>query len=510
MDMYNKLFSAGILLGMASLSMQAQEKDNKPLNIVFIMSDDHSYQMVSCYDQRYISTPNIDRIAADGARFTNSFVANSLSGPSRACLITGKHSCGNGFYANDGTRFDGSQQTFPKLLQAAGYQTALIGKWHLGSNPTGFDHWEILPGQGDYFNPVFITEEGRARTEGYVTDIIADKAIGWMEERDPQKPFCILIHNKAPHRNWMSDLQDLEAYEDREFPLPDNFYDDYQGRIPASRQEMSIAKDINTTVDLKIPIKEDHPGISRMTEEQKERWVGFYSDLASRTTEADREDPEWKYQRYMRDYMKVINSVDRNVGRVLDYLEANGLMENTLVVYTSDQGFYMGEHGWFDKRFMYEESFRTPLVMRLPGDKARKGDIPQMVQNIDLAPTFLEAAGVEIPADIHGTSMLPLLRGEKRVNWRKSLYYHYYEYPAVHSVRKHYGVRTDRYKLIHFYDDIDCWELYDLKKDPSEMNNLYESMKDTRTVRKLKEELAKLQKQYGDPVADSFHDPRQK
>lgn len=503
--MKKELINTGLLMGLSSLAAMAQDADDKPLNIVFIMSDDHAYQMISCYDGRYIETPNIDKIAEEGVRFTNSFVANSLSGPSRACLLTGKHSCGNGFYSNDWSVFDGSQQTFPKLLQEAGYQTAIVGKWHLGSKPTGFDHWDILPGQGDYFNPEFITAEGRSVTEGYVTNIIADKAIEWMEGRDEQKPFCILIHNKAPHRNWMPDLCDLEQYEDRELPLPDNFYDDYEGRLPASAQDMSIAGSMNMSIDLKDPVHTGHHGVVRMNPRQKEEWVGFYEDLASRTDPEMKNDPVWKYHRYMRDYMKTINSVDRNVGRVLDYLEENGLMDDTIVVYTSDQGFYMGEHGWFDKRFMYDESFRTPLVMRLPDSFRKKGDITRMVQNIDLAPTFLELAGVEVPEDMHGLSMLPLLTGKKRVDWRTSLYYHYYEYPAEHSVRRHFGVRTERYKLIRFYGDIDCWEMYDLKKDPSEMNNIYNEKRDSKKVRKLKEELLRLQVMYGDPIIETIN-----
>ncbi len=499
--------------GFLAVGCQGQGAKSPRPNIVYIMTDDHTAQMMSCYDTRYIETPNLDRIARDGVRFTQSFVANSLSGPSRACMITGKHSCANRFYDNSTCVFDGSQQTFPKLLQAAGYQTALVGKWHLESLPTGFDHWEILPGQGDYYNPNIIMQSGdTVHREGYVTNIITDDALDWLENgREAGKPFCLLIHHKAIHRNWMSDTCNLTLYEDRTFPLPDNYYDDYEGRPAAAAQEMSIIKDMDLVYDLKML----YPGhesrlrwlygqfIGRMNPEQRAAWDKVYdpiiADFKARKL-TGRELSEWKFQRYMRDYMKTVKSLDDNVGRVLDYLEANGLLDNTLVVYTSDQGFYMGEHGWFDKRFMYEESMRTPLVMRLPKGFDRRGDITEMVQNIDYAPTFLELAGVEVPADMHGRSMVPLLRGEQPADWRDALYYHYYEYPAEHMVKRHYGVRTDRYKLIHFYNDIDVWELYDLKNDPAEMHNIYGQEGTEEIVKQLKQRLAQLQEQYDDPV----------
>ncbi len=499
--------------GFLAVGCQGQGAKTPRPNIVYIMTDDHTAQMMSCYDTRYIETPNLDRIARDGVRFTQSFVANSLSGPSRACMITGKHSCANGFYDNSTCVFDASQQTFPKLLQAAGYQTALVGKWHLESLPTGFDHWEILPGQGDYYNPNIIMQSGdTVRREGYITNIITDDALDWLEHgREPEKPFCLLIHHKAIHRNWMSDTCNLTLYEDRTFPLPDTYYDDYEGRPAAAAQEMSIIEDMDLVYDLKML----YPGhesrlrglyeqfIGRMNPEQRAAWDKVYdpiiADFKARKL-TGKELSEWKFQRYMRDYMKTVKSLDDNVGRVLDYLEANGLSDNTLVVYTSDQGFYMGEHGWFDKRFMYEESMRTPLVMRLPKGFDRRGDITEMVQNIDYAPTFLELAGVEVPADIHGRSMVPLLRGEHPADWRDALYYHYYEYPAEHMVKRHYGVRTDRYKLIHFYNDIDVWELYDLKNDPAEMHNIYGQEGTAEIVRQLKQRLVQLQEQYDDPV----------
>lgn len=483
------------------------------------MTDDHSFQTMSCYDERYTETPNLDRIADEGVRFTNSFVANSLSGPSRACMLTGKHSCANGFYDNTNCVFDASQQTFPKLLQKAGYETAVIGKWHLESLPTGFDHWEIVPGQGDYYNPLFITRQNDTiQKHGYITDIITDDAIDWLDNgRDKDKPFCLLVHHKAIHRNWMADTAHLALYEDKTFPLPETFWDDYSGRQAAAAQEMSIFKDMDLAYDLKTVTEETgktglgqaYAGmLERLDPEQRTAWDRFYATVIedfNKKSPKGRALAEWKFQRYMRDYLKVVKSLDDNVGRLLDHLEEEGLLENTLIVYTSDQGFYMGEHGWFDKRFMYEESMRTPLIMRLPDRFVRENglearDIPELVQNIDYAPTFLELAGAEIPDDIQGESLVPLLKGEHPDNWRQSLYYHFYEYPAEHSVKRHYGIRTDRYKLIHFYHDIDAWELYDLHEDPNELHNLcgqpgYENLSDS-----LKVQLEGLRKQYGDKI----------
>lgn len=510
MEHCNKLLYGG-MLSLSALAGCTEPVTEKPLNIVYIMTDDHTAQMMSCYDKRYMETPNLDRIANDGVRFTNSFVANSLSGPSRACMITGKHSCENKFYDNSTCVFDASQQTFPKLLQKAGYQTALIGKWHLESLPTGFAYWEIVPGQGDYYNPDFITQTNDTiQKHGYITNLITDDAIDWMEnKRDKEKPFCLLIHHKAIHRNWMADTCNLALYEDKEFALPDNFFDDYNGREAAAAQEMSIVKDMDMIYDLKMlrPDKESRlkslyeSFIGRMDEGQRAAWDAFYGPVIDDFYQKNPQGKDlanWKFQRYMRDYMKTVKSLDDNVGRVLDYLEENGLLDNTLVVYTSDQGFYMGEHGWFDKRFMYEESMRTPLIMRLPKEFDRKGDITEMVQNIDYAPTFLELAGVKVPDDIQGVSLLPLLKGEKPADWRRSLYYHFYEYPAEHMVKRHYGVRTDRYKLIHFYNDIDAWELYDLEKDPAEMHNVINDPAYSEVLADMQAELKKLQILYND------------
>ena len=503
------LTGAAMAQGLPAL---AQANGQKPMNIIYIMSDDHSYQTISAYDHRFIETPNIDWIANHGVRFTNSFVANSLSGPSRACMLTGKHSHKNGFTDNTRT-FDGSQQTYPKLLQQAGYQTAIVGKWHLTSLPTGFNYWDILVGQGDYYNPDFVNNGTPVRRPGYVTNIITDLALDWLEnKRDKEKPFCLLIHHKAPHRVWAPDSCDLDLYNDSVYALPDNFYDDYAGRLAAQKQKMSIIKDMDIVYDLKMADKENeiHSGeleawgrqnYNRMTPSQKAQWDRHYDPIIEKFKKdklTGKALAEWKYQRYMHDYLRVIHSVDRNVGRVIDYLREHNMLDNTMIVYTSDQGFYMGEHGWFDKRFMYEESFRTPLLIYLPGGK--HGDVSQMVQNIDYAPTFLELAGTKVPSDIQGVSFLPLLKGGKAKHWRKSLYYHYHEFPNEHNVCKHYGIRTDRYTLMHFYDDVDSWELYDLKNDPEQMHNLYGQPGTEKLTRKLKKELYDLQVQYDDPI----------
>jgi arylsulfatase A-like enzyme len=397
-------------------------------------------------------------------------------------------------------------------LQKSGYETAVIGKWHLVTEPTGFDDWDILIGQGDYYNPTFINNGEKVQRKGYATNITTDLAIEWLDNgRDKQKPFCLLLHHKAPHRTWMPDTCDFKLFSDKEFALPENFYDNYEGRIAAAAQEMSIVKDMDLVYDLKLADKENeiHSNenlekigrhmYSNMDAAQKAAWDAHYdaviADFKKQGLTGKALD-EWKFRQYMRDYLRVITSIDRNVGRVLDYLKESGLEDNTLVVYTSDQGFYMGEHGWFDKRFMYEESFRTPLLMRLPG--GAKGEATELVQNIDYAATFLDVAGVDIPQDIQGVSLLPLLKGEKSIEGRDAIYYHFFEYPAEHMVKKHYGVRTDRYKLIHFYDDIDAWELYDLEKDPSEMNNIYGKEGTEAITTELKKRLVELQKEYGE------------
>ncbi|MCL3780425.1 DUF4976 domain-containing protein [Prolixibacteraceae bacterium JC049] len=504
-------------IGMGALALTGCAKKSEPVkqpNIIFIMSDDHSYQTISAYSDKLIKTPNIDRIASGGVIFQNSFVGNSICGPSRATLLTGKHTHING-QINNRVTFDGSQETFPKLLQQAGYQTALVGKWHLRSNPTGFDYWNILPGQGEYYNPHFIEMGQKKRFEGYVTNLTTDFALDWLNGRDKTKPFCLLLHNKAPHRTWMPDTADLKLFADRQFELPDNFFDEYEGRQAAKEQKLSIREsDMDLVYDLKMADKEKEivtprPGLANgqrnrlkaMNPAQRKAWDAHYDpiikDFKDRKLKGKELD-EWKYQRYMHDYLGCIKSVDDNVGRVLDYLKANGLDENTIVVYTSDQGFYMGEHGWFDKRFMYEESFRTPLVMKLPKGYNKRGAVKQLVQNIDYAPTFLDLAGVKIPESVQGVSLKPLLKEGKVEKWRDALYYHYYEFPNEHMVKKHYGVRTDRYKLIHFYHDIDTWELFDLEKDPQEMHNLINDKAYAEVKTNLMKKLKELQVQYND------------
>lgn len=515
---YKFVYSLAGVVTLFSNACASNAEPDKPLNIIYIMTDDHTRQMMSSYDKSHVSTPNLDRISEEGVRFTNAFVANSISGPSRACLLTGKHSHKNGKKDNI-TQFDGNQQTVQQLLKEGGYQTAMIGKWHLDSTPRYFDFWEILPGQGSYYNPDFITPQGNVTHKGYVTNIITDLGIDWLNnKRDKNKPFVMFLHHKAAHRNWMADTPHLAEYEDKTFTLPSNFFDDYKGRLAASQQEMSIAS--SHDMDIVNDLKMYKPGyetrltkgylnsLNRLDSLQRDAWDKQYDPIIEEFYSSDlkgKELEEWKYQRYMRDYAKVIKSLDENIGRVLDYLEENNLMENTVIIYTSDQGFYMGEHGWFDKRFMYEESFSTPLVMRLPSSFKKRGDVNELVQNIDFAPTMLEIAGIEIPNDIQGESLLPLLKKDKApTDWRKSLYYHYYEYPGEHSVKRHYGVRTDRYKLIHFYKDIDTWELYDLQTDPKEMNNLYENAEYFDIIKELKTELKRLQIQYDDPILEQY------
>lgn len=504
--------SLGGSLFMTALSTMAQGE--RP-NIVYIMTDDHTAQMLSAYGNSPIKTPNLDRIAQDGVIFHNSFVANSLSGPSRACMITGKHSHKNGFTNNEHGIFDGSQQTMPKLMQQAGYQTALIGKWHLVSTPTGFDHWDILEGQGEYYDPLFIHDDGTQSIEkGYCTNVITDKAIDWMNHRDKDRPFILFLHHKACHRDWLPELKYIRDYEDQTFELPENFWDDHEGRLAAQQQEMSVASDHD--MDLIYDNKAYLPGdtsrlsqryldyVERLSPSDQQKYWAFYDSIScdfKRKHLEGRELVNWKFQRYMRDYAKVTKSLDDNIGRVLDYLKEQGLDKNTLIVYTSDQGFYMGEHGFFDKRFMYEESLNTPLLMRLPEGYQRRGEVMEMVQNIDYAPTFLDMAGAKIPKDVQGESLVPLLKGEKVIGkWRDAIYYHFYEFPAEHMVKRHYGIRTTRYKLIHFYNDIDEWEMFDLETDPQEMHNIYNDPAYAKVQKDLHKQLKALQKKYDDDI----------
>ncbi|MDR0796664.1 MAG: sulfatase [Tannerella sp.] len=511
--MKNILF-AGLSLTVVGACTTQQSVPAKKPNILYIMSDDHAYQAVGVYGFGLNRTPNIDRIAREGMRFNNCFVTNSISGPSRAVMLTGKFSHKNGFYDNGGrTIFDGSQQTLPKLLQEAGYHTGIVGKWHLKSTPTGFDYYSIHYDQGQYYNPDFMEEgEERVRYEGYATDLTADNAIQFIQNSDTDKPFCLLMHFKAPHREWYPAPNKLSMYEDVTFPLPATFYDNYEGRIAAQQQKMRIDNDMLLGRDLKTVGEWDTipPGeFRRMTPEQRSAWDAVYnpiiSDFAQKRPTGNALI-EWKYQRYLRDYLKCISSVDDNVGRVLNYLEQIGELDNTIIIYTSDQGFYLGEHGWFDKRFMYEESLKTPFVIRYPKAIKSAGSVTNaMIQNLDFAPTLLDLAGVSVPNDIQGESFKEVLTGKKQTA-KEALYYHYYEYPMPHAVKKHYGVRTDRYKLIHFYNDIDEWELFDLQNDPNEMKNLIHDPSQAENIKSLKVKLAELQVKYEDtdPTSDAY------
>ena len=455
-----------------ALGPLAHAAQDRP-NILFIMTDDHAAHALSCYGSQINATPNLDRIAKEGVRFENCFCTNSICAPSRAVILTGKYSHHNGVVDNR-AKFDGTQQTAPKLMREAGYQTAMIGKWHLKSEPTGFDYWNVLPGQGAYHDPVLIEMGEKKKHEGYVTDIITDFTIDWLKNRDTEKPFFCMCHHKAPHRRWHPDEKHADMYKDKPLPQPWTFNDDLSGyatRSDAAReQEMTIAGHLQPQ-----DVKEEPP-------------EGLDGPALKR----------WKYRRYMEDYLACIASVDDNIGRLLDYLDESGLAENTLVIYTSDQGFYLGDHGWFDKRFMYEESLRMPLLARLPGVIAPGSVNGDMVLNLDFAPTFLDMAGAAVPGDMQGVSMQPVLAGNTPADWRDAMYYHYYEYPGAHMVKRHYGVRTDRYKLIRFYYDLDAWELYDLEKDPHELTNVYENPAYAEVVAELKGRLRALQAKYGD------------
>ncbi|HZH72587.1 MAG TPA: sulfatase [Mariniphaga sp.] len=489
------------------LSCNLKEGEMEKPNIIFIMSDDHAYQAISAYGHGLNHTPNIDRIAEEGAIFSRATVTNSICAPSRAVMLTGKHSFLNGKVDNV-QPFDWSQNNFPKLLQNDGYQTAMIGKIHLDGLPQGFDYSMVLPGQGQYYNPDFLVNGERMRIEGHTTEIITEATLDWlMNKRDPNKPFCLLYHQKAPHRNWQPAPKYLDLYDDTTFAPPVNFFDNYEGRGTAAKeQEMEIARHMSWGHDFKLIVDPngDTTGfirdIRRMNPEQREQWMAAYESENQELLDNMPEGEElalWKFNRYIKDYLRTIQSVDDGVGQVLDYLDQEGLAGNTIVVYTSDQGFYLGEHGWFDKRFMYEESFRTPLLVRFPREISAGTVIDNLVQNLDFAPTFLDYAGIEIPEDMQGESFRALVADET-AEWRDAVYYTYYEYPSVHMVKRHYGVATDRYKLIHFYYDIDEWELYDLEVDPMEMNNVYDAPDYSDIKDMMHAKLEELRELYGD------------
>ncbi len=482
----------------------AQSAASRP-NIVFIFSDDHALQAISAYNYRGLNlnkTPNIDRLAGEGAILRSNYCGNSICSPSRATVLTGKHSHLNG--VTSWQSFDGGQFTFPKALRAAGYQTAIFGKWHLESKPTGFDEWMIHPGQGSYYNPDFITPSGNRRIPGYATDVTTDLSLDFIKRhKDSGKPFLLMCQYKAPHRTWQPGPATLGHYRDTVFPEPDNLFDDYSGRSgPAAKHLMGIGKHMRMDYDLKFPTHQSSEW-ARLTPEQRKGLADTYDKENEAFAAANPTGPalvRWKYQRYLRDYLRCVDSIDSNVGRILDYLKESGLERDTLVVYSSDQGFYLGEHGWFDKRWMYEESFLMPLLVRWPGVVKPGSRITQLTQNIDFAPTFLEAAGLPVPAEIQGRSLVPLLKG-RSVPWRDALYYHYYDGPGEHGVAKHYGIRTERYKLIRFYADADnTWELYDLKKDPKEMKSVHDDPAYAAIRGELTKRLGELKRQYANPI----------
>lgn len=488
------------------LSTAALVHAQKKPNIVIIVSDDHAYQTISAYGSKLMKTPNIDRIADEGVIFNKAYVTNSICGPSRAVILTGRYSHKNGFKDNTTSHFDAGQDMFVKHLQANGYSTAWIGKYHLGNKPQGFDFWQILTGQGQYYNPDFLLPGGKKRVEGYVTNIIEDAAEDWLDTVDKSRPFCLVIGHKSTHRSWMPDTSDLGMFDDVTFPLPDNFYDDYKNREAAKLQKMTIAETLTMAYDLKMFPDDTKDGtVARMNAAQRAKYKAYYDpiqkDLEARNL-SGKELTEWKFQRYMRDYLSTAASLDRNIGRTLDYLDKHGLTKNTVVIYLSDQGFYMGEHGWFDKRWMYEESFRTPMMMRYPGVIKAGTQSGEYVMNLDIAPTVLDAAGVKIPQDMQGESFLPLVTG-KGSRGRDAMYYHYYE-PTVHFVSPHFGIKTKRYKLIRFYGMVDSWELYDLQKDPHEMDNLYGKKGYEKLTAGLKSQLEGLMDKYEDTEAEEI------
>ena len=517
-----------VFMGILSHAVLGQKATHKRPNIIFIMSDDHAYQAISAYDKRLLSTPNIDRIAKSGILFTNASVTNSICAPSRATILTGKHSHLNGKVDNH-FPFDTANTTFPQILQSNGYQTAMFGKLHFGNTPKGFDQFKILPDQGNYYNPDFITKkEGNIKVTGYVTDIITDMTLDWLQkERSSEKPFMLMYLHKAPHRPWLMAERHLDEMTQKTFPEPKTLFDDYAGRTsPAKEAEMNILTSMGWAGDnkiypaildsLKIPeMRSDKQrfkaDMGRLNPSQKANFDRVYDRINAEFKKAypsmtDQDKMRWKFQRYMQDYLGTLRAVDENVGRLLDYLEANKLMENTIIVYTSDQGFYLGEHGWFDKRFVYDESFKTPLMVSWPGHIQAGQRSDALVQNLDFAQTFLDAAGVPAPADMQGQSLIPLMTGK---SWKRdAVYYHYYEYPAEHMVNRHYAIVTKKYKLIHYYFKAGEWELIDREKDPLELKNVYNDPAYASIRKTLHKELEALRVKYKDntTISDGYVD----
>ena len=514
----NRLFCCLLaLVGSLAATNLAQEPVTDRPNVIFVFSDDHASHAIGAYGGWLASvnpTPEIDRLAASGALFQNNFCTNSICGPSRAVILTGKHSHLNGFRHN-GDRFDGDQMTFPKQLRLAGYRTALFGKWHLKSDPQGFDDWDVLPGQGAYYNPVLIDPSGRRQVEGHCTDVVTDLAIEWLEAReDSSQPFFLMCQHKAPHRTWMPALRHLGLYDDVDLPEAPTLFDEHADDAPGARfQEMEIDRHMHMIYDLFLEPedgwnpnegssldKSGYQNLARMTDEQRSKWDAYWRPLNAEFKKAGLEGEalvRWKAKRYLKNYLRCVRGVDESVGRLLDYVDANGLAENTIIVYSSDQGFYLGDHGWYDKRWMYEESMRMPLIVRWPGVTEPGQVVDEMTQNLDFAQTFLAMAGIGAPEDMQGESLVPLLRGEKPADWRDALYYHYYEYPSVHMVPCHAGVRTDRFKLIHYYQ-FDEWEFFDLAKDPDELTNLFGSTDYTNEIMRMTLRLGELRERYAD------------
>jgi arylsulfatase A-like enzyme len=484
MSSYTRREMLGIL-GSAALSAAATT-DGKPPNILYMMSDDHAARAISAYGSKINHTPNIDRIGKEGVRLTNCFCTNSICTPSRAAVLTGQYSNKNGVYTlNDA--IDPKHENVAKDLQGAGYQTAMIGKWHLQTNPSGFDYWNILPGQGVYYNPTFITTEGKKKYDGYCTDLIGDFTLDWLGKRDKNKPFFLMSHQKAPHRPWQPAPKYAHLFDGETIPEPDNLYDHYEGRSRSvADTKMKVGENMNQT-DLKVPRPE-----------------GLTGDALRK----------WAYQYYIKDYLRCIQSVDDNVGRILDYLDSEGLAKNTIVIYTSDQGFFLGDHGLFDKRLMYEESLRMPFLMRYPAE-IKAGSINRDITlNVDFAPTFLDYAGQKTPSEMQGHSFRANLKGHAPKDWRKAMYYRYWMHnDNDHHVPAHYGIRTDRWKLIYYYNKPlgmtgsfannkpPEWEFFDLKNDPREMHNLYNDPKYAGLIKKLTAEMSKLQAEVGDTPA---------
>ena len=486
---FSIILFAALTLVLGSASFAAETRPN----ILFIFTDDHAYQAISAYGSDRNVTPNLDRLAKEGMRFTNCCVTNSICGPMRAVIQTGKYSHLNGFQVN-GDKFDANQQTFTKLLRNSGYQTAIIGKWHLegeaNANAVGFDHTEVLIGQGPYYNPPMFRNGQRVQHSGYTTEIITDLSLQWLRNRDKSKPFLLMSQHKAPHREWDPAPKYYEKFKNTVFPYPETFNDIYDGnRRAALEQDMTISE----TMTLRDNKVQGGPG--NLTPEQKAEWDKMFGGRKVEY-ESIKDDPvalkKWKYQCYMKDYMSCVDAVDESIGQLLQYLDDEGIANNTVVIYSSDQGFYLGEHGWFDKRFMYNESFKTPLLVRWPG-RAEPGTVNNdIVSLLDLPETFLDIAGVAVPSDMQGRSFVPILEGKTPADWRKSFYYHYYEYPSVHMVKKHEGVYDGRFKLIHFYDDINHKELIDLQTDPHELKNVYTNSQYAAEVKRLEAELERL------------------